>query len=377
MSDLPLVRLVVPDIDDDELTEIQAVLASGYLTQGPKVAEFERLVAALVGTRHAFATTSATTALHLGLVAMGIGPGDEVLVADFTFPASANVVVQQGATPILVDVDPVTFTMDPDDLVRRITVRSRAVIPVHAFGLSADMNPILEIARAHNLLVLEDAACAIAATYYERPVGSMGTAGCFSFHPRKAITTGEGGMIPTDDDSLAERISLLRSHGGIRTGNRFRFEAAGFNYRLSDILAAVGVAQLRKLDGILARKRELAAEYDRRLQGLAGVTAPVEPAWRGHVYQSYVLMLDEPIDRDGVIRAMKERGIETTLGTYALHAEPFFERTYGYRPGDLPGSYDSYRRSLTLPLYSSMTESDMDRIVDSLSLALQASASQR
>jgi dTDP-4-amino-4,6-dideoxygalactose transaminase len=377
MSDLPLVRLVVPDIDDDELTEIQAVLASGYLTQGPKVAEFERLVAALVGTRHAFATTSATTALHLGLVAMGIGPGDEVLVADFTFPASANVVVQQGATPILVDVDPVTFTMDPDDLVRRITVRSRAVIPVHAFGLSADMNPILEIARAHNLLVLEDAACAIAATYYERPVGSMGTAGCFSFHPRKAITTGEGGMITTDDDSLAERISLLRSHGGIRTGNRFRFEAAGFNYRLSDILAAVGVAQLRKLDGILARKRELAAEYDRRLQGLAGVTAPVEPAWRGHVYQSYVLMLDEPIDRDGVIRAMKERGIETTLGTYALHAEPFFERTYGYRPGDLPGSYDSYRRSLTLPLYSSMTESDMDRIVDSLSLALQASASRR
>jgi perosamine synthetase len=377
MSDPAPIRLVVPDIDEAELIEVQAVLASGYLTQGPKVAEFERLIAARVGTRYAFATTSATTALHLGLVAMGIGPGDEVLVADFTFPASANVVVQQGATPILVDVDPVTFTMDPDDLVRRITARSRALIPVHAFGLSTDMNPILEIARAHNLLVLEDAACAIAATYYDRPVGSMGTAGCFSFHPRKAITTGEGGMITTDDDALAERIALLRSHGGVRTGNRFRFEAAGFNYRLSDILAAVGVAQLRKLDAILARKRELAAEYTRRLSGLAGVTAPVEPAWRGHVYQSYVLMLDEAIDRDRVIDAMKQRGIETTLGTYALHAEPFFAETYGYRPGDLAGSYASYLHSLTLPLYSSMTTADMDRIVDSLSSAIQASPSRQ
>ncbi len=373
MSDPALIRLVVPDIDEDELAEVQSVLASGYLTQGPKVAEFERLIAARVGTRHAFATTSATTALHLALVAMGIGTGDEVLVADFTFPASANVVVQQGATPVLVDVDPGTFTMDPEDLERKITARSRALIPVHAFGLSADMNPILEIARSHGLLVLEDAACAIAATYYDRPVGSMGTAGCFSFHPRKAITTGEGGMITTDDDALAERISLLRSHGGIRTGNRFRFEAAGFNYRLSDILAAVGVAQLRKLDAILARKRELAAEYTRRLRGLDGVTAPVEPAWRGHVYQSYVLTLDDAIDRDRVIDAMKERGIETTLGTYALHAEPFFARTYGYRPGDLPGSYASYRHSLTLPLYSSMTDADMDRIVDSLSAALSAS----
>ena len=373
MSDPALIRLVVPDIDEDELNEVQAVLASGYLTQGPKVAEFERLIAELVGTRYAFATTSATTALHLGLVAMGIGAGDEVLVADFTFPASANVVVQQGATPVLVDVDPGTFTMDPADLERKVTARSRAVIPVHAFGLSADMNPILEIARSHGLLVLEDAACAIAATYYDRPVGSMGTAGCFSFHPRKAITTGEGGMITTDDDALAERITLLRSHGGIRTGNRFRFEAAGFNYRLSDILAAVGVAQLRKLDAILARKRELAADYTRRLQGLDGVTAPVEPAWRGHVYQSFVLTLEEAIDRDRVIELMKQRGIETTLGTYALHAEPFFERTYGYRPGDLPGSYAAYRHSLTLPLYSSMTDADLDRIVDSLSAALPAS----
>jgi len=373
MSDLAHIRLVVPEIDEDELREVQAVLASGYLTQGPKVAEFERLVAERVGTRYAFATTSATTALHLALVAMGISAGDEVLVADFTFPATANVVVQQGATPVLVDVDSSTFTMDPKDLEGKITTRSRVLIPVHAFGLSADMDPILEIARAHGLRVLEDAACAIAATYYDRPVGSLGTAGCFSFHPRKAITTGEGGMITTDDDALAERIALLRSHGGVRTGNRFRFEAAGFNYRLSDILAAVGVAQLRKLDRILERKRELAAEYTRRLHGLEGVATPVDPAWHGHVYQSYVLMIDEAINRDRLIGAMRERGIETTLGTYALHAEPFFTRTYGYRPGDLPGSYASYRRSLTLPLYPSMTDADIDRIVDSLSCALASS----
>ena len=375
MSDMARIRLVVPEIDEDELREVQAVLDSGYLTQGPKVAEFERLVAERVGTRYAFATTSATTALHLALVAMGIEPGDEVLVSDFTFPATANVVVQQGATPILVDVDPATFTMDPTDLERKITPLSRALIPVHAFGLSADMDPILSIARAHGLAVLEDAACAIAATYYDRPVGGLGKAGCFSFHPRKAITTGEGGMITTDDEPLAARIALLRSHGGVRIGNRFRFEAAGFNYRLSDILAAVGVAQMRKMDTILARKRALAASYTDRFAGMGQVTAPVDPAWHGHVYQSFVLMLDEAIDRDGVIASMSEQGIETTLGTYALHAEPFFMRTYGHKPGDLPGSYDAYRRSLTLPLYPSLTDADMDRIVDSLSTALAASPS--
>jgi perosamine synthetase len=377
MLDPNPIRLARPLIDDDELNEVAAVLASGYLAQGPKVGEFERAVADYVGAKHAFAMTSATTALHLALVVLDIGPGDEVLVPDFTFPASANVVVQQGARPILVDVDPATFTVDLHDLAAKITPRSRAIMPVHAFGLSADMAPLNVLAQAHGLAVVEDAACAIGTTYGGKHCGALGTIGCFSFHPRKVITTGEGGMITTDDDALAQRIALLRSHGGVRRDGRFTFEAAGFNYRMSDIQAAVGVAQLRKLDGLIARKRELAAQLTGLLDGLDGVTAPAVPAWGGHIFQAYVVLLDDGIDRDRVIELMREQGIETTLGTYALHAQPFFAREYGYELGDLPGSYRAFRQSLALPLYSQLTDQDMARIAQALRRSLDTVARER
>jgi dTDP-4-amino-4,6-dideoxygalactose transaminase len=366
----PRIWLTRPQTDESEIDEIREVLASGTLTQGPKVAALEAMVAELVGTTHAFATTSATTALHLSLVAAGIGPGDEVLVPDFTFPATANVVVQQGALPVLVDIDLDTFAMDPDDLSHRITPRTRAVMPVHPFGLPADMQPILAAAERHNLAVIEDAACALGATYHGRQTGSFGLAGCFSFHPRKSITTGEGGMITTSDDALAERIRLLRSHGGVREGGRFRFEAAGFNYRLSDILAAVGVAQMRKLDAFLAARRRVAGWYDRALEGNAGVRRPIVPAGSTHTYQSYVVLLDESIDRDAVIAALRADGIETTLGTYALHAQPFFAREYGLRPGDRPASHRAFTGSLALPLHGGMVETEAGEVVAALRAAL-------
>lgn len=367
----PHVRLALPETDEDELGEVAAVLASGYLTQGPKVAELERGVAALVGAGHAFATTSATTALHLSLAALGIGRGDEVLVPDFTFPATANVVIQAGATPVLVDVDQRTFAIDLDDAARRITPRTRAIMPVHPFGLSADMDAVMALANSRGLVVVEDAACALATSYRGRPVGAIGTVGCFSFHPRKSITTGEGGMVVTNDDALADRIGLLRNHGGRREAGRFRFEEAGFNYRLSDILAAVGVAQLRKLASIVERRRALAAAYTRALDGMPGVTAPHVPDWGGHVFQSYVTTLDPSVDRDAVIRFMGERGIETTLGTYALHAEPYFRRVLGHRPGDLPRSWRAYQHTLTLPMYPQMDDRTQARVVATLSDALQ------
>jgi perosamine synthetase len=370
MSDERRIWLARPTVGDEELAEVRAVLESGILTQGPKVAELERMVAELVGVPHALATTSATTALHLSLVAAGIGPGDEVLVPDFTFPATANVVVQQGAVPELVDVDLETFAIDPDDLERRITSRSRAVMPVHPFGLPADMDAVVAIADRHGLAVIEDAACSLGATIGGRQTGSIGRAGCFSFHPRKSITTGEGGMITTSDDELAGRIGLLRSHGGVRDGGRFRFEAAGFNYRMSDIAAAVGVAQLRRLDEHLAMRRRVAGWYDERLADWDAVRTPLTPAGRTHTYQSYVVLLDEAIDRDEVIRALAADGIESTIGTYALHAEPFFARTYHLRAGDRPRSWRAYRSGLAVPLHGGMSEDNVDLVVDRLRAVL-------
>lgn len=361
-----MIRLNIPCTGEEELEEVRAVLESGYLTQGPKVAEFESAVQAIVGGKHAFAMSSATTALHLSLVALDIKPGDEVLVSDLTYPASGNVIIQQGAKPVCVDVLPDTYAMDPADFESRITGCSRAVMVVHPFGLSADMNPIMEIAKKHGLAVIEDAACALGSQYEGRFCGTMGDTGCFSFHPRKSVTTGEGGLILTDRDDLAERIRLLRSHGGARKEWYLEFEDAGFNYRLSDILAAVGVAQLKKLGWLIDGKRERAAELAERLAGAEGLRLPVEPANCKHTFQSYVVVLDDGIDRDAVIGELRGRGVETTLGTYAMHAQPAFVTRYGHRPGDLPVSNHLFRQTLTLPLYPQMTSADLDFVTEAV-----------
>ncbi len=368
---VPLAR---PLLGDDELAEVDGILRSGQVSRGLKVAEFEQLVAEYLGVRHAFATTSCTTALHLSLVVLGIGAGDEVLVPDFTFPATANVVAQQGATPVLVDVDLTTYNLDPNQLARHLTTRTRAVMPVHLFGLSAEMHPIMEFAREHGLAVVEDAACALGATYRGRACGAFGDAACFSFHARKVITTGEGGMIVTDRDDLAEQIQVLRNHGGVRANNRFQFHAAGFNYRLSDIQAAVGVAQMRRLPDLLDRRQRLAARYLERLSTVQGVDVVPRPTEGRHTYQAFVVLLGEGIDRDAVIAHMVGAGIETTLGTYALHAQPFFQESYGCVTGQLGASYAAFRRTLALPLYPEMEESDVDSSVQALETAI-ASAS--
>ncbi|MDO9546735.1 MAG: DegT/DnrJ/EryC1/StrS family aminotransferase [Pelolinea sp.] len=361
-----MIRLTVPYVDHRELEEIEKVLQTGFYTQGPKVAEFEKKVADLVGSHYAYAMSSCTTALQLALHTLELKPGDEVLVADYTFPATANIVVTEGQTPVLVDINLDTFSMDPDDLESKITDRSRVIIPVHAFGCSADMNPILEIAKKHDLFVIEDAACALATTYYEKYCGTMGTLGCYSFHPRKAITTGEGGMIVTDKEELAQKIGIFRNHGGVKGEYFYHYDEAGFNYRLSDIQGAMGVAQLEKLDWILENKRRLAAILREKLQGIEGVTPPIEPAWGGHVYQSFVVLLDDGIDRDAVIHSMREKGVETTLGTYAVHAQPYFIEKYGYKPGHLPKSYQAFTQSLTLPLYPQMEDGILHIVVDIL-----------
>ena len=365
-----MIRLNLPFTGDEEMAEVRAVLHSGYLTQGPKVAEFERAVQAVVGSRHAFAMSSATTALHLSLVALGIKAGDEVLVSDFTYPASGNVIVQQGARPVCVDVLPDTYAMDARDLEKRITPKSRAIMVVHPFGLSADMDAVNAVAHKHKLAVIEDAACALGAKHKGRFCGTMSDTGCFSFHPRKSITTGEGGMIATERDDLAEKIAVLRSHGGIRQQWYLSFDEAGFNYRLSDILAAVGVAQIKKLNWLIEGKRAHAARLKDLLSGMPGVTSPCEPPDCLHTYQSFVVVLDDGIDRDAVIAKMREQGVETTLGTYAMHSQPFYQRTFGHVPGDLPVSQRLQNQALTLPLYPQMTLDDLAKVAESLQKAL-------
>lgn len=363
-------RLNIPTLDDAELKAVGEVLATGMLTQGAQAARLEELMCELTGASRAAAVSSATTGLHLALVALGVGPDDEVIMPAFSFPATANVVVQQGARPVFVDIDPVTFNMRPDLIEAAVTSRTAAVMPVHAFGLCAEMDDINKVAGRHGLPVIEDAACAVGGTFRGRAAGSMGTAGVFSFHPRKVITTGEGGMITTSDDALADQLNLLRAHGARRGELFMEFVAAGFNYRLSDIHAAIGVVQMGKLPAIVAERRRLAGALAERLTDIDGVTPPTAPAHVEPTFQSYVVSLDNDIERDDVIRSMRESGIETTLGTYGMHLQPYFQALMGDLAAELPHATRAHHQALTLPLYPGLGDDELDQVATALRSAV-------
>ena len=367
-----MIPLIKPDVSFDAVADdLRAILDSGQLTGGRYVAAFEAAVGDYVGRPTAVSTTSATTAMHMVLAAMDIGPGDEVLVSDFTFPATGNVVVQVGATPVLVDSRQGLFDMDPDDLARKVTERSRAILVVHPFGQPADMPRINRIASEHGLKVIEDAACALGTELDDGArCGAVSDAGCFSFHPRKLLTTGEGGMIVTGDPDLAERLAILRSHGGRRTDKGIVFVENGFNYRMSEIQACLGLEQIGRFDAILAERRRVARLYLDRLADLNSVTVPLTAPVERCTFQSFVVLLDEQLDRDAVSDHMRASGIETTLGTYAMHRHSAFSR-FGYAPGDLPHADLAERQSLTLPLLKDMSVDTVDRIVVALTGALQ------
>ena len=360
------IRAGSPEIGEEEIRAAAEVLRSGFLVQAARVREFERRVAAFVGVEHAVAVSSGTAALHLAVMALGLAPGDEVLVPDYTFPASANVVERAGAVPVLVDVRLDTYNVDVEALERAVTPRTKAIMPVHLFGLSADMDPVLALAQRRGLHVIEDAACALGATYRGRQCGAMGDVGCFSFHPRKVITTGEGGMVTTNDAALAERLASLRNHGQAVQDGRVRFVDAGLNYRMTDIQGAIGVAQMDRIDGILARRAALAARYDAALAGVRGVTRPSVPEGLRHVWQSYVVLLDDAVDRGALQARLRDGGIETTIGTYAVSAQPHYAG-----PGrPLPNAWRAQEHGLSLPMHTRLTDEDVDRVAGALREAL-------
>jgi len=346
-----LVRLAKPPVGEEELAEIREVLESGQLTMGPKVTEFESLLATLAGTSDAIAVSSGTAALHVAVLALGIGPGDEVLVPAYTFPATANVVALVGATPVLVDVDPVTMNMDGDDAARRVTPKTKAVLAVHLFGRPARLEELPD-----GVPIIEDAAGALGASRGGRPCGSLGALACFSFHPRKIVTTGEGGAVTTDDADLAEASRSLRHHGWSPSNAYVDLPAPAFNYRLSDVLCALGIPQLRRFDELYAAYDRVAAGYTARLAGIA--TTPTTDPGDRHGWQAYVVQVD---DRDRVMAGLRAQGIQCQIGTYALH------RLGAYRDqGSFPGADKAFERALALPLHAGLTESELDRVAEAL-----------
>jgi dTDP-4-amino-4,6-dideoxygalactose transaminase len=365
------IPIIVPDIEFNDIeNDLRRILASGILTSGQYLVDFERAVADRVGVEHAVATTSATTALHLALTVVGVGPGDEVLLSDFTFPATANAVVQTGATPIFVDSGADDFAMDPGHARMLANERTRVIMPVDPFGQPADHLSLERIAAEVGALLVVDAACSLGASRSGRRCGAHGDMGCFSFHPRKVVTCGEGGMVTTDDPALAERLRLLRNHGARKTGGPAReFIESGFNYRLGEIPAALGLSQMRRIDQILIDRRTTAERYNEALTNLSGVWVPLETPNTTWSYQSFVLVLDDGIDRDNIITRMADKGIETAIGTYACHQHPAFSR-WVHRPGDLPNSGRFADSTLTLPIVPRMAQAKVHRVVEALASIL-------
>ena len=392
-----------PFFSDEEIELISCSLESGWVAQGPKVAEFEKQVASHEGIAEGVATTSCTTALHLAMVAQGLGEGMDAIAPAFTFVATENAIVMTGATPIMCDIHRDTFNMDVDKL--RYIVETRYVkegcklinketgnilwgfIPVHEFGLCCDILEVNKLAKEYNLQVIEDAACALGATIEGAHQGTFGNTSCVSFHPRKSITTGEGGMVLTDDTTLAKRMRELRTHGSTVSadardkGKGFllpEFNEAGYNYRMTDVQGAMGLAQIKKLDLIIAEKRKGAATYNELISRmLPEFIAPIEPKGYFHTYQSYVCMLD--IERLGIgsiaeggkhrnilLQKLEDIGIATRQGTHAVHMLGYYRNRFGYVPEDYENAYACDHLSITLPLYVGITAEDQEYIIKTI-----------
>lgn len=404
MKKIPVTK---PYFTEEELSMVKEALDSGWVAQGPKVAEFEKRIASHENIAEGVATTSCTTALHLAMVAQGMKAGMDVIVPAFTFVATENAIVETGAVPVMVDIKQETFNIDPAQVEKAIQSGYHqqdgklvnketgnilwGIVPVHEFGLCCEINEINRIAKKYQLQVIEDAACALGAKISEVHQGGFGNTSCISFHPRKSITTGEGGMILTDDTGLAKRMRELRTHGSTVSadardkGKGFllpEFPEAGYNYRMTDIQGAIGLAQARKLDFIIEEKRKGAAVYDRLIPDkLPEFITPEEPAGYFHTYQSYVCMLNLTVIgrkntaeggkfRNELLQRLEDKGIATRQGTHAVHMLGYYKDRFGYKPEDFPNAYACDHLSITLPLYAGITEGEQEYIIETIRMTI-------
>jgi len=381
------VPIAKPWFDQREFDAVQEPLESGWVVQGPKVRAFEQVLAQYIGSKDAAACTSGTSALHLCMAALDMGPDDEVIVPSFTFVATANAVTYTQAKPVLVDIDLQTYNLDPKAIKAAITPRTRAIVPVHLFGQAAPMTEIAALAQEHDLAIIEDAACALGTLYNGKHVGALGQLGIFSFHPRKVICTGEGGMVTTNDADLLARLRSLRSHGAAtrpaqpdgRTPPFLLgdFDRLGFNYRMTDMQGALGCTQMQKLPAILENRRRLAARYDEKLAHLDWLRVPTVLPNSVHSYQAYVCLFapEEPnldnwqrlaAQRNALMMYADDKGVATRQGTQAVHATTYYQEHFGYQLTDMPNSWLAEQLTIALPLYPQMTEQEQDYVVETL-----------
>lgn len=366
-----MIRLCAPEFDARDRARVDAVLDSGMLVQGAMVAELEQSLARFLGTP-AVACSNGTAALHLALMALDIGPGDEVVLPAFTWPSAANAIVRTGATPVFVDIDPDTLNLDPARVEAAMGPRTRALLPIHQFGIPAPMPEIMALARSRALLVVEDAACAIGTECDGGLAGTIGTLGCFSFHPRKVVTTGEGGAIVAGDSELRARLERLRNHGQDTTRGLDRFVDAGLNYRMPELCAAIGIGQVGRLPEILRARRRLAALYVRLLASVDGLRVPAGVADPRGNAQSFVVDVGSPVARERLMADCAAAEIQTTIGTYSAPGQPAYA-PLGVDPRAFPVANAAAERLMTLPLHPEMSDGDVERVVSVLDESCRSS----